>query len=319
LTVVRIGDPHLGRRFINGVPLHRRGEREQQVRQEFIRRLNDLPEDAWLVGVMGDLFESFVVPPEVELFAADEVRAAAEKHPDVVYVFLRGNHDASRNLGLKSSFDVFCDLVKGCHNVITVRSPLVWEHCGFVPWDPFATAEEQVAALGDGPFDEVFGHWDLESFGGDTHNLMPREALKKITTRVSTGHIHKRHMIQDGALSIEVVGSMLPYAHGEDADDEASPTYVTLNLDELSKLDMASLKDKCVRVLLRPGESIPDDLDARQILKRPYTDITEQEVAKVEIEAFDFKALFIEEMNKQNVSGHVQTKIWDSYETKRGV
>ncbi len=34
--ICRLGDPHLGRRFLKGVPLDRRGERETAVRSDFI-------------------------------------------------------------------------------------------------------------------------------------------------------------------------------------------------------------------------------------------------------------------------------------------
>jgi hypothetical protein len=50
-----VGDPHLGKVFLNGVPLARRGERERLQRQAFLQALN--PQGARLHIILGDLFD----------------------------------------------------------------------------------------------------------------------------------------------------------------------------------------------------------------------------------------------------------------------
>lgn len=54
------GDPHLARAFRTGVPLHRLGDREEMVWQDFQQQLETSAE---VTIILGDLFDKFVVPP----------------------------------------------------------------------------------------------------------------------------------------------------------------------------------------------------------------------------------------------------------------
>ena len=66
-----IGDPHLGRVFKTGVPLHRRGEREEMVWATFEKALTENTQDIDAIVIMGDLFDKMHVPNAVVLRASD--------------------------------------------------------------------------------------------------------------------------------------------------------------------------------------------------------------------------------------------------------
>ena len=114
-----LGDPHLGKKFTTGVPVHRRGDREKLVAETFQNSFKNLDEIKLHICV-GDLFDKFRVPEEVILFAAQTYRNAAEYNPDTQFIVLRGNHDASRDTDFKSSFDVFTALVGSVENIFVV-------------------------------------------------------------------------------------------------------------------------------------------------------------------------------------------------------
>jgi len=85
-----LGDPHLGKRFVEGVPLHRRGEREAHQWAEFERSLNDVSSAKNHICV-GDLFDAFSVDEATVLRAAEHYVSAAARHRGTHYYILRGN------------------------------------------------------------------------------------------------------------------------------------------------------------------------------------------------------------------------------------
>ena len=91
-----LGDVHLGKVFVNNVPLNRRGDHEKIVWKEFERQLD--PEGAEVHVNLGDLFDRPYVPYSVLDRAAQLYLNAARSHPDTEFVVLRGNHDASRDM-----------------------------------------------------------------------------------------------------------------------------------------------------------------------------------------------------------------------------
>jgi DNA repair exonuclease SbcCD nuclease subunit len=314
-----IGDPHLGKRFVNGVPLHRRGEREKMVRERFVDELL-VPCDFNVC--MGDLLDKMVVDIATVLFAADEYRHAAAVRPNTLFIVLRGNHDASRDADKRSSFDLFRELVRGVPNIVVV------DDCAssigdllFFPWHPFKTAAEVVEQI---PADEYrrfrngqhpicFGHWDIKDFDGQNTNLVPVEQLKKLQpAQVITGHYHKAGVYDVDGLQVEVTGSLQPYAHGEETDESL---YVTRKLEELGD-DLSIYKDKCLRVLLKPGQSLPDvGIDCLQLtVKRVAEDGTiEPEDVSVELDPFDLRALFDEAMSSEQLPSEFTAEIWDKF------
>lgn len=270
-----LGDPHLGKRFDTGVPLHRRGDREYMQREKFITSLMNTKADVHIN--LGDLFDKFIVPPEVVLFAAGAYLEAASKNPNTLYVILRGNHDVSRNTDKASSWDIFCALVSRHPNVVAVdRTPWVYENLLFIPYDPFNYNHlEEYIAEG---VDTAFGHFDVVDFGG--HNVAPTELLARngIKTLIN-GHDHLAREFDRHGVRVIVTGSMEPYTH---AEDPSGQLYVTVTLAELAELDV---QNKNVRVLLKPGETLPEDLDCLSLVAKRVSD--DQEDRTVDTSEFD--------------------------------
>jgi hypothetical protein len=184
-----LGDPHLGKPFIHGVPLHRRGDREKMVWADFERSLSETYADVHIN--LGDLLDRPVVPYDVIVRAARIYAQAAEDHPETQFLILQGNHDVSRDLERVSAFDVFAEIVWGIPNVMVIREPMVVDGLLLVPFDPVTPTAELIAELE--PLSEIaVGHWDVEGFGGDDHNLIPTRLLAEVGVKRSfTGHVHK--------------------------------------------------------------------------------------------------------------------------------
>jgi len=260
-----LGDPHLGRQFKTGVPLGRRGMREQSMQGDFVRGLR--PTGPVHI-CMGDLFDDTVVPYADVVFAASTYRQTAAQFPGTTFYILQGNHDKSRDAGVVAAWDLFCMLMDATPNVVCVTEPMAVAGVGLLlPWHPFRTAVEQ---LGDGAeavlygLTTAYGHWDTDPRGSH-HNLIPTQALAKIgIERAFTGHVHLPTTFHRDGVDVTVVGSMQPYAQGEDGG-QGSVRYVTLDLErlhELMEVAPASLCNACVRLRLAPGEQydgeIPD-------------------------------------------------------------
>lgn len=318
LRVAPLGDPHLGKKFVNGVPLHRRGEREGMQWAAFEAHLDT---ECDVHVTMGDLFDKAVVPLAVILRAYHAYMAAARRNRDTTYVILMGNHDGARDADFRSAFDVLTELI-GDHDQICVareeaatlsRPKFENVTLGFCPWHPFKTAAEIIATLPDN-VDAVFGHWDLISFTKDAHNYLPVEWLQaRPHIQVFTGHDHKRRTEVVERVPVEVVGSMQPYAHGEDAENSLDPMYLTLTLDQLDDRD---LTDKCVRLDLRPGEDVPE-LDCLQLQVRRVKETGEPEELSVEFEAFDMMGLFASVFAEAGVPEDIGQQLMARYQDTR--
>lgn len=243
-----IGDPHLGRTFKTGVPLHRRGERESQVWAAFVEALRQPCE----VSVnLGDLFDTPAVERSIVAAAIDLYRSEAAAHPYRMYVVLAGNHDRSRQPGVVSSFDLFQRGLLGVPNVRVLTKPHLFGVVLYVPWvwgaDLRATDYPAGATL-------AFVHLDLEVFGHDESCLVPARALTSLgVEEIWGGHWHIPGDYMVDGVTVHCAGSLLPYSHSEDPDGRV---YVTLTPEEALARD--DLHMKCVRILAKRGEDIPD-------------------------------------------------------------
>lgn len=319
MTVNTIGDPHLGRSFKTGVPLHRLGDREAMVWEEFERQLG-LPAD--LTIIMGDLFDKFVVAPEVVLRCFDLLlKYASIKRP--IYI-LRGNHDASRDATKESSFDILERLVTLAHAPLFTMTGAYWACprsdapaillCG---WSPFKNAADSVASVLGGnrqiPIAAAFGHWDVIQHGDDTHNMIPLDQLAAHgIKKVFTGHVHKADTFTRQGIEVVVVGSLQPYAHGE--QQPGDPLYQTLTPSEVYAAGLDSFRNTNLRVLLAPGEEFPETVDCLSFtVKRTNALEDEQEgVQEVNVGAFDLKTLLGTSCTSCGVSESLQARIHTS-------
>ena len=300
-----IGDPHLGRVFKTGVPTHRLGDRERLVEEQFYAEISD--RTSVPVIIMGDLFDKYSVPESLVLWAADKLNEAAEWKK--IYV-LRGNHDLSRDEEKRGSFDV---LEKLCPNVVFVKG--VWEiqlengYLALFGYDAFKSATELANQLTvNCNYLAAFGHYDLTSHGSD-FNLVPTEvfAALKIPT-VYTGHIHKRQTIERHVVTVHAVGSMQPYAHGEQAEGDL--LYQTLTLDEFNARNPEDFLDVNLRILLKGDEVFDTQLDCLSLVFKHIAD-AEAEPLEVAYDSFNSDNILTECLDgvSANLADWIRTRL----------
>lgn len=289
--VTVLGDPHLGRKFKTGVPLHRVGEREKLQWDEFSSSLIHCTTPYHIN--MGDLFDKFVVAPEIVLAAAHVYKQAAKKNPKTTYIVIEGNHDRSKDSSKASSFDLFANLVLALPNVVVVQDEgmLIGSDMAALPYHPFRSAEEILDET-PGNLSVVFGHWDIVDYGG--HNVIPTELMANRGIRLAvSGHDHLAREERRHGVDILVTGSMQPYTH---AEDKSGNWYVTVTLDELQEMDVTH---KNVRVLLKEGETLPADLNCLSLTAKRVTD----EDDKLEVDTSDFDSLDLGQMLARSLEG----------------
>jgi len=338
-----IGDPHLGKEFINGVSLDRRGQREEYQFATFENELHSPQRNPAIRTVicMGDLFDKFRVSNNVLAQTYHYIAEAAQAFPKVSYVFLMGNHDITRNTELVSSFDILSMMFKKHGNVRFIKENTwfrsdglmnnIYLLCPYSAFDNSVTAFEKTKDYVDIKSGIIvntlecsaaFGHWDVESFGGEGHNLIPYKQFAKITKEVYTGHVHTPEIFmvdEEGNRSVKathckitVVGSMLPYSHGEDPTEQY---YVTRTLEqylEAIEKEPSPFSDKALRLLLKPGEELPPDVVAMQLTYK-YVDAKQQEEVEVTLESFSFETIFKEVMLENGVTEALSNQTWARY------
>lgn len=289
-----MGDPHVGKTFVHGVPLHRRGERETMVWEAFRANLEATESD--LHVCVGDLFERPIVPYDAILKAADIYRKVASDKPQTKYVILRGNHDCLvRDLERASAFDLFARLVSDVPNIIVVSDVIMIDGHLFVGYDPITPLAERITEDHRGA-KAAFFHAETEGYGKE-FNVIPFERLAELDLlTVYNGHEHKPARFIKHGVDVIVVGSLQPYAHGEETDDTL---YVTLTLSELETAD--DLTNKCVRILLEPGETLDQEIDCLQLTIKRKAD-ADAEIGEVTLGEFDIDALFKQAFAEADVS-----------------
>jgi len=173
-NIKTLPDPHMGKVFKTGVPLHRLGERERSQMTDLICSLEQ-GEEKYHVCT-GDLFDRFAVPNHILLSVYEAYSEAAVERPDREFFVLRGNHDGSRDVSKISSFELLELMLRPFKNITVISDePVSFESMGFVPWHPFKDAEEmakEFLAL-DQTVEVIFTHNDIEAFGNYTENLLP--------------------------------------------------------------------------------------------------------------------------------------------------
>jgi DNA repair exonuclease SbcCD nuclease subunit len=298
--IVLLGDPHLGRAFVNGVPLHRRGVREKIVWQDFLEALHFPGGDFDYHICLGDLFDKWIVSFDLILDVAAQYRAAAAKHPGAHFFVLKGNHDWTRDLQRRSAFDVFAALVADVPNITIVADVITVDGLVLYPWHPLWDASDKLKGV-EGNI--LFGHFDIE-FG--EHNMVP---TKLHFERIYTGHDHKARTLKRDATEVIVVGSMQPYAHGEEADDSL---YITVRAEDIT--DPTIFKDKCLRIIGR----YEGDIDCLQITyKQDKTDDDSGPIESVTLGDFDMDKLFAEAFAEAGVSQERTAQVLEQYQAKR--
>jgi DNA repair exonuclease SbcCD nuclease subunit len=299
-----LGDPHLGRTFVHGVPLHRRGEREAVLWRDFAQSLSNVTTPLHIC--LGDLFDRAVVSYDTIVSAARLYMHAAAKFPETKFIILRGNHDTSRDADKVSAFDVFSLIVEGVENICPVTEPVNIDGYWFFPWDPVRSAAELVSQYAT-PAPAASGHWNIT---GDDHNLIPVQELAAAgIAKAYTGHTHLPQKFTRAGVEVIVTGSMQPLAHGEDPEERL---YVTRSLAEV-EADPDAYKDKCLRVDLKPGEVFDLEIDCLQLtVRRPEEELADETVV---LGDFDLMALFETAFETEGVPEPFREKIIERYQT----
>lgn len=320
-----LGDVHAGKRFINDVPLHRRGERERMILIQLQEELDVGPNVNVHVQV-GDLFDAFEVPNAVVLQVANLYIQAKLEHPNVQYVVYRGNHDASRDTAKVSSFDIFAAIVDQFVTVLT--EPTIGTFgghiIGFMPWHPFKSAKELAEELlkqktdlkHEEKLDAVFAHCDFESFGGNDYNVLPYETLKILTSQVVSGHVHLKEKFERNGVQITGTGSMAPYSYSEDPE---GLLYITLDFDEFQATPKILFENKYVRVRLKKGQEIPEIpncLGFKTVLVGDDNSETEDADISMEIQDFNTRDIFVSCLVEKEVSATVQAEVLAQFDSQ---
>lgn len=308
VSIDLMGDPHLSKTFVHGVPLHRRGEREELVWQAFEADLTATEAD--LHVCTGDLFHRAIVPYDAILRAADIYTRVAADKPDTQFIILRGNHDQLRDLERASAFDLFARLVAPVPSITIVTDPVMIEGHLFVGHDPVIPLADRITDAHRGA-KAAFFHAETEGFGNDV-NLIPFRKLADLNIpKVFNGHEHKAARFTRDGVDVTVVGSLQPFAHGEESDDTL---YVSLTLAELE--DAGDLRDKCVRILLEPGETLEQEIDCLQLTVKRVSEAA-VDAGEVTLGEFDIEALFRQAFEEAGVSDTLTDTMLQRFHDRR--
>lgn len=315
-----LGDAHIGKRFLNDVPLHRRGEREAMVRTDLFKALTEGVTGWDAVVQTGDILDGFVVDLASLLFVADTF-IEAQRQTRAQYFIYRGNHDASREEKKRSSFDVLQAILASANRItvvsecsrVHIKTPAMEMTLGFMPWHPFDSAEVLAQNLADyeDPFDVIFTHCDLDTFGGQssTFNLLPYATLAKVTNKVVNGHIHTPEVREVGGLTVYMPGSLQPYSHSEDPEEVL---YTTKTLREFLVSGPDDFINKNLRVLLEEGEEAPTDIPnclSFTVKRVKVKDEIEEDDSEVHVEDFDMKKIIQKQLQLAGVNATITSKI----------
>lgn len=312
-----IGDVHLGRSYVNGVPFHMRGTMEKLQREKFEALLERGPVEYTVL--VGDLFDSFVVDPSDVDFAANALLGAARSHPGRRFVVLGGNHDESKDLTKVSSFDNFKFIVSEANlpNIDIIEQPTIIEGIGYISWSAKHSAKELAEELvaKKEKLHAVFGHWDVVLPSHANHyNMVPTEQLKAVTKKIVTGHVHKPEVLERDGIEITITGSIMPLAHGEELpEDEMFYTITRKEYDE----DPKKYDRKFVRFVLGEDEELPegDFLQIKAYVKPTKTSIDVNEPE--EVVEFDVAKLLKKFLVDHEVSDKKAIEVVERFNAKQ--
>jgi DNA repair exonuclease SbcCD nuclease subunit len=304
-----IGDPHFGIDFNKrGTPLARRGEREAMQLAQF---KEELREGTRMNVMVGDLFDRAIVDLKIVHSVYDAYAEAAAERPEVQFVLMAGNHDLFRQLidtktgePLRGSFHALARMLQHIPNVTVLFEPAVIDGVAFFPWQWDVTAEEQVKNIGTDIPTVAVGHWDLVEYGGSSDHLCPRESLAALgVSTLISGHVHSA-----GSYSgVDCTGSMQPYTHAEDRDGRM---YRTVTLEELEQIPEDDLYNLNIRVLLEPGQSLPE-VNCLSLTSKRVGQPDEVELSDVNLGGFDLKVVLGRNMEDLKIPTPVRDFVWE--------
>lgn len=305
-----LGDPHMGRVFKTGVPLHRLGDREELQRSALLSSLMNPKTN--LHVCLGDLFDKFRVSNEVVLEVATMYESAATMNPDTTYIVMQGNHDNTRDTTKVSSFSIFERLLNGLPNIrVLTGNDLVIDNKLFIPWSPWKSAAESLQSYveaGD-QFDAIFVHWDTGDYGNEyAEHVLPIELARKITNTVVMGHQHKPSLKTISGLRVCTWGSMMPYAHGEEATPSMYLTQTVGMVENNLSGNADYYKDKCLRVVLDHDELPLAGINCLALSHKRTGQVTEVNL-DVSVDEFNFQSVLKSTFEEFGVDAEITQEI----------
>lgn len=289
--ILFIGDPHLGRRFITGVPSHRVGDREAFVYAQFSRLLDNTDPLISKIIIVGDLFDKFVVSPTVVFEAFRLLNNVSE---DIDVYLIPGNHDLSKDTTKISSFQLLTTILDRVPNIHVIKKsenrPIYYNNAKdilnlyFDCYDPFSdciAAEDMEELAKSGPIIST-GHWDSLSILD--HGYIPHKDILTHSTLTVSGHEHTyreyAYPFDKSKSKVLFTGSMQPYSHAEDPDKNI---YTTISEKDLSKYDLSKdFKYKCIRIECSPLFALTEPVDCFALTFKVIAE--EQKDIEVELE-----------------------------------
>lgn len=303
-----IGDPHLTRKFVNNVPLARRGEREEKLFTDFKSRLYAGTEK--YVIMVGDLFEKPITSITDLHETMKILLTAAARQPKRQFLMMCGNHDISPQKDNPGSFDVLVMLNGYFDNLHFITKPTVVDGIALFPWEWDRTALDQLEDLKNDTFEVAVGHWDLVAYD-DAHmdHYCPAEALIKMGAKtLYSGHWHVAGDYKVEGHTVHCTGSMQPMTHAEDPEGKL---YKTMTLEEYEETDKATLKDCYVRVIADETDIVEPLTDCLGFKVQKKAAEYEYDYEPVEVDSFDSKEVVKNAMKKHEVPADVSDFIME--------
>jgi UDP-2,3-diacylglucosamine pyrophosphatase LpxH len=312
-----IGDPHLGRVFVNDIGLDKRGVLEKRQRKTFHSLLWAASKRGCArIVIVGDLFDKFVVKEEtlhwVMITLHEFVSETYGHYP--IYI-MQGNHDTSKNSAVKSSFDLLELWATTAHPkaIHCVRTITVVDDLMLIPWRHDKTAIQQINEIKEEftiPSTAVT-HLDRIGYGINEDNLIPFEELKALgVTRIINGHEHKP--VIDGLLYC--IGSMRPYSHAEVLSNEQD--YVTLTQAQIEEpdFDLEKYAGSMVRVIVDKNFAVPEikSVGLKVIKVNSEVDATKLDVEYI---SESLNSLFHKCMAEVGVTAERSAEVWTTLDS----
>lgn len=290
--ILCIGDPHLGRRFITGVPSHRLYEREETQYAELDRLLN--PSDPLIdnIVIMGDLFDRFVVSPTTVLRAVELLKKASDTNPHIEYFVIPGNHDMTKDTTKKSSYQLFYEVFSLDWSIPEINrnvsfhssmshiiypdfngNPDIWVGLYFEAYNAFRVSDynmEISERYSKSSKKISFGHWD--SVDIISSGYLPSAELLADSDLVVSGHEHTYKQTfypSHPNTPVLFTGSLQPYSHAEDPDKKI---YITIKAEDLDNYDLSKdFKYKCLRIECTPSFALTEAVECYSLAYKVIT------------------------------------------------
>lgn len=324
-----IGDPHLGKHFRNNIPRDKLGNLEEEMFTTFKALLNTPSVDMYVI--VGDLFDKAKVTNEDYKRTIDIIESASHTNSRSKYNILSGNHDLSKDKNKVSSFSLLEEyFYTADYPNVSIYSkysnPITLDHINtvfyFSHYNPFISLDDELSnisfSINPNALSIAFGHWDTVDYGSDKYidRVVPKAIVDNFDI-IITGHEHKpvRKMIEDKHLA--VVGSMRPYAFGEEIEEDGD-LYVTETPEcVLQKLteDSKYYKNKCVRIIYKDGDTLPDSFECSMLIYKFLPTTKDKEEYKPEKDVLSFQNMLLEALDglSTDKNSHVVTKIKDCF------